>query len=206
MFDEFIVELKKIESTMDYTNQYNDAIQNSDITTNNLKQYLNYIYSLNPEYIFVGEAPGYNGCRITGVPFTDEYILTKDFGNGIFGKKNGYKIINEENPSNELTATYVWETFNKNKWLAPCFWNSFPFHPFENRTPNAEELKIGKIFLDKFIRIFLERNKGIKFVAIGREAERLLKKMSIDCNYIRHPSHGGINEFISGIMSLRNKL
>jgi hypothetical protein len=207
MFDNFISELRKVKCTSGYINQYSPDTEYSEITVKNLKKYLEHIYSLNPEYIFIGEAPGYNGCRITGIPFTDEIILTQNFGNGIFGKENGYQIINEDKPRREPTAQCIWQTFNEYKRLTPCFWNAFPFHPHEinsqkNRTPNAEELRKGRCFLEKYIEIFEENNKKIKYCAIGRKAERILKNMDINCVYVRHPAKGGKKEFICGIRNL----
>ena len=32
-------------------------------------------FDVSPKYILVGEAPGFNGCHFSGVPFTDEKLI-----------------------------------------------------------------------------------------------------------------------------------
>jgi len=204
--DDFINRLKLEKSTLDYTNQYSDEIENNHITTNNLKLYLEYIYKRKPEHIFVGEAPGYKGCRITGVPFTSEYILTHNFNNGIFGEKNGYQIINKERPNKEPTATIIWNTFNE-KNIIPCFWNSFPFHPFKNgnynsnRQPNKHELEIGKKYLADLIKILNIKEENI--IAIGNVSYAVITQLFVNCKKIRHPSFGGKCGFNTGLADLQ---
>lgn len=203
MFEEFINSLKQVENTAEFTNQYYNGTANNDITTNNLRLYLNYMLKQEPKFLFVGEAPGYKGCRITGIPFTSEYILTQNYGNGIFGTENGYETINVAKPNKEPTATIVWEIFNKKKIL-PCFWNAFPFHSYNegnmqsNREPEEKELAIG-------LKYFLELKNILKIkktIAIGKVSYNLLKNNNIHCEYIRHPSYGGKNEFIEGLERL----
>jgi len=33
---------------------------------------------INPSILFLGEAPGYKSCRLTGVPFLSERVLDKN--------------------------------------------------------------------------------------------------------------------------------
>ena len=59
------------------TNQYADNAQ----AKHNLQCYLELIdaqyktYSPNKRILLVGEAPGYRGCRVCGIPFTSEQII-----------------------------------------------------------------------------------------------------------------------------------
>ena len=200
--DSFINSLIQEKNTHEYTNQYSEETENNHVTSNNLKLYLEYIYKRKPKYLFVGEAPGYKGCRITGIPFTSEYILTHNFNNGIFGKENGYQIINHNKPNKEPTATIIWEVFNK-KEIIPCFWNAFPFHSFKNgncnsnRKPEGNELEIGKKYLEELIDILDIKRENV--IAIGNTSYKLLKKDNVNCLKLRHPSNGGKQEFILGI-------
>jgi uracil-DNA glycosylase len=205
MFDEFIKKLKQEDELLNCINQYSDKTKYHEITTNNLKLYLNNIYKRAPKYIFIGEAPGYKGCRITGIPFTSEFILNKNYGNELFGTNNGYKIINKEKPYKENTATIVWQYF-MNKEIIPFFWNIFPFHPHKindynsNRPPRDDEIIIGKKYLDELLNIF---SNNIKIVSIGEISYKYFKNNNITSVLIRHPSHGGKNEFIGGMNNLK---
>lgn len=205
MFENYIKSIRLVENTSIFTNPYHKETKNSAIATNNLKLYLNNIYKFKPKILFVGEAPGYKGCRITGIPFTSESILTKKFKKGLFGSENGYKIINKNEPQKENTATIIWETFNSNKKLIPCFWNAFPFHPHykgdfqTNRKPNKYELEMGIKYTKKLIKIL----KIKKVIAIGKVSYNLLLKNDIQCEYIRHPANGGKTEFIKGLKKVK---
>jgi uracil-DNA glycosylase len=200
--DAFINELKQIDSIPEYTNQYSEKTKDHEITTHNLRLYLNSIYERKLKYIFVGEAPSYRGCRITGIPFTSEFIIRR---NKFFNVKNSYKIINKNKPIKESTATMIWQYFNERQ-LVPFLWNAFPFHPRKtgnnesNRRPNSRELDIGQRYIIKLLDIFNVKH----VVSIGKVANKILNKTKIDNTYVRHPSHGGKNDFISGMDNFIN--
>ncbi|MBR4606414.1 MAG: hypothetical protein IKO41_09355 [Lachnospiraceae bacterium] len=42
---------------------------------NHLLQYLQHLEQVGVDIMLVGEAPGYRGCALTGIPFTDEIQL-----------------------------------------------------------------------------------------------------------------------------------
>ena len=68
--NEFIAKLTSYSSNGCVDNQYQNKLQIS-----NLKYYLYNMSLLNPNILFVGEAPGYQGCALTGIPFTSEFII-----------------------------------------------------------------------------------------------------------------------------------
>ena len=201
MIETFITNLVQCSVTFKapVENIYSPNTLASENTVNNLKLYLNEMLSKNPKYLIVGEAPGYNGCRWSGIPFTSEAILI----NNPFFNKN-YKVRDITKPQKESSATIVWKCLDELK-IYPLMWNAFPFHPYcnnktnSNRTPNSQELEFGSEILKDLISIFRIDNENI--FAIGKKAERILSSYdSFDSvKYIRHPSNGGKNDFIEGM-------
>jgi uracil-DNA glycosylase len=130
------------------------------------------------QLLLVGEAAGYRGACVSGVPFTSERQLT---GQG---------------PA-EATATIV------HRVLAELgveddvlLWNVVPTHPHRpgepasNRRPSSEEIAASRPFLDE-----LTRDRQV--VPVGRVAEGAL-----EIEGIHHPSHGGAVAFREGLARL----
>lgn len=88
----FIEELSKEESTPILTNVYSPVMPQSEICRENLYNYLQRIKNNNSKVMLIGEAPGYHGCRLSGIAFTSEDKFTEDIIPGIMWKDLGYKI------------------------------------------------------------------------------------------------------------------
>lgn len=167
--------------TANSTNMYAE----SNRCRHNLSLYIEQMLEIQPTILFLGEAPGYRGCGITGIPFTDEKTLaTHHFFNG-----RGYEFSNT--PAQETTAKCVWSCIDK---VVPLMWNIYPFHPFStnvstNRVPNNVEIKLGRNIAGRFISLF----PIAKIYAVGRKAQQYVAS----AEYIRHPSHGGQSMFKS---------
>ncbi len=195
MLTEFIKKLSQRNSSNTVFNPYKDPK-----VANNIKLYFEYIFKNQDENILiVGEAPGYAGCRITGIPFTSGVTITNSHLDIFKSFKDELYLSTIES---EKTATIVWEYLEEKNKL-PIFWNSFPFHPHENgneqsnRRPTTTEVNEGKYFIEKLIEIFSPKI----IAAIGRKGEQALKNIFPGKNieYIRHPSHGGKSAFLAGI-------
>lgn len=183
-------------------NLYAGDSRESVIRKHNLLTYLQNMKFLKPRFLLLGEAPGYKGCRLTGVPFTSERILA----NHSFFKDFDFQFISEKLES-EQSATIVWNVLQglKNK---PLIWNIFPYHPHDgsyyqtNRTPNEKELELGKKYLAKLLEIF----EIDIIVAVGRKPESKIRDLGIEYKYVRHPANGGKNKFVDGINEIVTEL
>lgn len=160
----------------------------------NLIHYLRHLQTVGVDVMLVGEAPGYRGCALTGIPFTDEVQLKAPENNFALGS---WERSNMNGSVSERSANIIWSSLRKYK-IIPLLWNAFPFHPYPtgkeagNRAPTKEELEAGKEYLYNLKSIF-----GIDdyhLFAVGQNARRVLNIQ--DSQYcIRHPSYDLKKEF-----------
>lgn len=198
----FIDKLSKEVSTPELTNVYSPEIPQSEICRENLYNYLQRIQNNNSKIMLIGEAPGYHGCRLSGIAFTCEENFTEDIIPGIMGKDLGYKIFSDGKPEKELSASIVWPKLKEWYMLhgcVPLLWNICPFHPHKkndvksNRTPQKEEIERGIKYFLELVNIFNIQHIG----CIGRESFNAIEAMNLNTSleYLRHPSCGGIKKF-----------
>lgn len=171
------------------------------IRRENLTRYLTDLQPFEPEIMLVAEAPGYRGCRLSGVPVTSERILLSGVEKwGLFG--DGYRATSgQPDGVSEMTATILWNALVEHMDRPPLIWNTVPLHPHRpgeprtNRTPRVPELRMGQPFIEAVMGLF-----PIKTVlAVGRKAERALSELGIDHTLVRHPSQGGKADFVAGL-------
>jgi uracil-DNA glycosylase len=152
-------------------------------------------------HLLVGEAPGYRGCAVTGIPFTSKVVL--DQGGHPFIRAL-FPTLKLSGRQGEATATTVWALLAACERVA-ALWNVFPFHPHQpkepksNRTPNTEEVATGRPFLEVVIRIL----RPSKIVAIGNMAAQALKRQFPEVAFarVRRPSKGGRVDFLVAVIA-----
>ena len=173
----------------------------------NLELYLSYFRKNGCPVLLVGEAFGYRGGRVTGIPFTSEWVVINNhrFREWFPEIRRQYRRCAEPGAlSREATATIAWKTFAEFTH-PPCCWNIVPVHPYDqsrgiwsNRGPTAGEVAAGAPFTQSLIGLL---NPG-KIIAVGRFAGNGLTKMDIEHATVRHPSQGGATHFRDQILAL----
>lgn len=173
------------------------------IRRHNLQKYLETMHQKQPSLILVGEALGYRGGRVTGIPFVSSHILATHphFANA------DYISTAEDHPAKEATASIMWGTLDAQA-CHPLLWNAYPFHPHKpklpqsNRAPSQPELLIGATILQSLLAQF-----NIKtIVAVGNRAYDSLSRMGLPCTKVRHPSHGGKVQFAAGLQAVQQQM
>lgn len=169
----------------------------------NLSIYLRGMAARRPRCMLVGEAPGYRGCRVTGVPFTSEAILlAENCPFRLFGAAAGFRG-GEGHWRRESSATAVWNALYSLNIL-PLLWNAFPYHPHQpdkpasNRAPTVAELAAGREVVALLIELFEIEH----VVAVGNKAAASLERWGIAAQKVRHPAHGGQTIFRQELAAL----
>lgn len=153
--------------------------------------------NVDARWIMVGEAPGYQGCRYTGVAFTSEKLLV----DGVIPRigRLDHRLTTRERIFSEPSATVVWKTLHS-LGIAEhvVLWNALQLHPFDtgvpwsNRTPRPAEIDHGAAALDMLLMHF----PVARVVAVGKKAEGLLSAAGVrEFVSVRHPSMGGATDF-----------
>jgi hypothetical protein len=153
--------------------------------------------------ILVGEAPGYQGCRYSGVAFTSERLLLEGSVPRI--PRASSRLTSRRLPFSEPSATIVWKTlYHLGITETTVLWNALQLHPvgsagvWSNRTPTKAELQHGKAALS----ILRDAFPAAKMVAVGRKAEATLLALGLDIPQIRHPAKGGALAFSTSLKEL----
>lgn len=174
-----------------------DVPDADDIRRENLVMYLDAFRDA--RYVLVGEAPSFNGCRFSGIPFTSEELLMGrsplPWTRGIAFRRTSLR----ERLMVEHSASIVWELISGRTDIV--LWNAFPWYPSmpgtrdKNRKPDKDEVKRASDVLSTFISLF----PGAEAYAVGRTAEHALGEIGVHASYIRHPARGGKTLFRAGV-------
>lgn len=158
----------------------------------------------NPQFILAGEAPGYQGCRYSGIAFTSERLL----GEGSIPRipRLTNRLSTRRLPFSEPSATVVWKTlYQLGISERTILWNALQLHPhrpdnlWSNRTPTPSEISLG----EPALRLLIEAFPSAKIIAVGKKSQGLLHQMGIPtAGALRHPAYGGATEFAAGLHDL----
>lgn len=201
-------DLSQVVVSEDSFNQYargNDP--NNAIRRANLLRYLETMYERRSNKLMVMEAPGYRGCRLTGIPVTSRRVMLDGVPElDLLGINHGFEDTEDEgfgDIQGEQSATIVWDTL-ANLGSAPLIWNTYPFHPHKldnlrsNRKPRKPETTLGSQFIRDIVMLF----KPEVIIAVGNVAETTIIGSGLNCVKVRHPAQGGKNDFVAGMTRL----
>ncbi|MFZ5944042.1 MAG: hypothetical protein ACOYVD_08020 [Bacillota bacterium] len=137
----------------------------------NLCNYLKEMVENKPTHLLLGEAAGPDGACRTGIPFTDEQILS--LGHRTIGSQTIFTLnynlpyITNGNIISENSAQRVWATITSTGNL-PLMWNAVPYYPhkkddyFEIRNPRDDsEVRKFKSFVIIYPTIEMQTNSMV---------------------------------------------
>ncbi len=196
----FVERLASVEPAGEFRNPYR-----SPHAVHNLLQFLSLQRRSTNGLVLVGEAPGYRGAAVSGVPFSSLAVLTEDWGDpwGAFGPGRYMMPPTQKRIYfREATATMVWRVLAEQlaENALPITWNAVPFHPVgsreaSNRSVRNEEIPLGREWLERLLQLFPNATP----LAVGRIASRALTAAGIRHEQVRHPSYGGLSDFQHGV-------
>jgi uracil-DNA glycosylase len=167
------------------------------IRRRNLRAYLA-SFRRRPRVLLVGEAPGPNGARFSGVPFTSEHL----FPTGVLPFAARRSSCREK-PYREPSATIVRRAM-EGREQDVLLWNAVPLHP----RPPGETLGIRPPTRGEVVRVLpsllgmWDALRPRAVAAVGRKAAEALALLGVDHVPMRHPSHGGALTFEADLRRL----
>lgn len=185
--------------------RYDGALNSPEKRRERLRAHL----SVRPALILIGEASGYQGCHVSGIPFTSERLLMAGAVPRV--SCGGQRLSTRHVPWSEPSATVVWGALHALGIAATTIlWNAFPWHPHRpgnlqsNRTPTRPERAQGLAALTAL----LQASREARVLAVGRHAQLALQEIGAGASWInggspvtvlRHPSMGGARLFCEGL-------
>lgn len=192
----------------DYDSQHDASKDAPIIRRNQFKSYINGRVD-DAKVVLIAEAPGYKGCKFSGIAMTDKRVLLGKKVSAPFGQHSIIDIEAQRTSAitpgisefgmGELTSTVLYSFLYENN-IDPrtvVTWNAFPFHPHEagnpmsNRAPKIHEIEGANHIHREFFSVF----SGCRVISIGNYASELMDELGIACERVRHPAFGGAKIF-----------
>lgn len=201
----FVERLAAVPTVPGRNNFLDHTVPDNALRRRNLELYLQEMLDRAPKVLLLGEAPGFRGMRITGVPFTNRTMFQGPANSfGLFGPGKGYSLpADAAGVAAEPTATVMWDVLAELQFL-PLLWSACPWHthipgkPQSNRTPTAADARLGTPFWQSLAELFHIDT----VVAVGNVAHRSMMHSGLDVPKVRHPAHGGRSGFKNGLAEL----
>lgn len=178
-------------------NLYRSDTREGHLRRANLEEYFRRMLLNKPQVMIIGEAPGYQGTRRTGVPFGSEHHISGASEVAFFKDQSGFtRAFDGPRIRKEPTSTVMWRTISQCQEL-PLLWAVYPLHPHQpdniesNRTPTRSEVQACKAHLVELINMLQIET----VIALGNVAKMTLDELGIDAVKVRHPSRGGASIF-----------
>lgn len=170
----------------------------------NLVSYLEFMLEEQPEVLLIGEAPGYRGTGVSGVPFLSEGMIKLRRLNNSRLPFTAYNqsTVYDQSSGFEATSKAMWnvlDTYSPQR--LPLLWAVFPNHPYgtdgitSNRKPTKKEIRAYVDVTGLLIKIY-----NIKYiVAVGNVAyDTFTTSTDYPIVKLRHPARGGVKKFGHG--------
>jgi uracil-DNA glycosylase len=164
----------------------------------NLRRYLGMPHS---SVLLLGEAPGWRGMTVTGVPF----VSAREAEAAVVA---GLELPEHPQAPWEASSRVFWATLRDWRGPLPLSWPVYPLHPFaagdphSNRTPRPAEVRAGAPVALELIRAL--RIETV--VAVGRKAQGAIAAAGLAAPAIRHPAQGGAGLFAEQLIALNRTL
>lgn len=200
-----LIDSLRASTPADVFNPWRDRDPTTDLQTNaaagrveRLRAHLN----ADAQLVLIGEAAGYQGCKVSGIAFTSERLMIEGRIPRIHLEVP--RLSTRDRPWSEPSATTVWGNLHALGVAdRAVLWNAYPWHPHRraephsNRTPTRAERLAGL----ELLRSLLQIHPGARVFAVGRNAEVSLAELGVDSITLRHPSMGGAMEFARQLRS-----
>ncbi|NUU06050.1 uracil-DNA glycosylase [Leifsonia sp. C5G2] len=197
VFDRFFDLIRAVPEPADAELLYGDD-ELGRLRERNLRRYLEGPHA---PVLLLGEAPGWRGMTVTGVPFTS----VREVEAGVLP---GLELPPEPQAPWEASSRVFWQTMAQWRGPLPLSWPVYPHHPFvagkpqTNRTPRSSEVRAGGP-----VALELIESLGIEtVVAVGRKAQGALAEAGIEAPAIRHPAQGGARMFTDQLLALNRAM
>lgn len=184
---------------------YDETTDDGRLRRRNLLRYLTVLEGAGSRLLLVGEAPGWRGATITGVPFMSVRELDARPGHLTGrGDGDGFEIPPDPAAVWEASSRVVWRTLTGWQGPPPASWPVYPHHPFvpgdphSNRTPRTAEVSAGFPVVVELARAL----GNPRIVAVGRKAQGALTASGIAAEAVRHPAQGGATLFEQQVRAL----